>query len=104
MYTLLYTLLLTILLEFLVIWIFFRKKPLKVLFYTILINCLTLPLATYGYNYIISNLVLVEIMVILAESLLIMLLFKIKYGKALLISAVANVVSTLVGLLIFWFI
>ncbi len=60
---LLFTLLFTILVESLVIWIFLRKKQkiAVILFYTILGNCFTLPLATYTYNYIIADLVLVEV-------------------------------------------
>jgi len=53
MYILLFALLFTILVEFLVIWIFLRKKQKTalILFYTILVNCFTLPLATCTYNY-----------------------------------------------------
>jgi cytochrome bd-type quinol oxidase subunit 1 len=38
--------------EFLVIWIFLRKKQktVLILFCTILVNCFTLPLATYTYK------------------------------------------------------
>ncbi|NYB26192.1 MAG: hypothetical protein HVN34_02485 [Methanobacteriaceae archaeon] len=102
MYILLLALLFTILVEFLVIWIFLRKKQktVLILFCTILVNCFTLPLATYTYNYIIADLVLVEVLVILTESLLIKLLFKIKYPQALVISGAANVASVIVGLLI----
>lgn len=101
MYLLIITLAITILIEFLVIWLFLRGRLTEILLYSTLINCLTLPLATYGYNYLVHNLVLIEVLVILAESLLIMLLFKIKYTKALLISAVANLVTALVGFLLF---
>ena len=101
MYFLLYSLLVTIFLEFLVIWILLQEKPARTLLYTILINSFTLPLATYSYYYIIPNLIVIELGVILLESLLIMLLFKIKYSKALIISAVANLVTAVVGVLIF---
>jgi len=97
MYFLVYALLTTVTLEFLVIWIFLRDQPAKILIYTILINCFTLPLATYAYYYVVLNLLLVEFLVILTESFLIMLLFNIKYPRALLISLVVNVFTALVG-------
>jgi hypothetical protein len=100
MYIFLYTVFLTIFVEFLVIWLFIRKQTAEILLYTILINCFTLPLATYGYNYAVTNIVLIEILVILTESLFIMVLLKIKYPKALVISAAANVASVVVGILI----
>ncbi len=102
MYELLYALLLTILIEFIVIWPFLRKKEkiTLILLYIVLINCFTLPLATYGYNYILPNLVLIEFLIIIIESLLIKLLFKIKYQWALLISTEANLVTVAVGFVI----
>ena len=100
-YNILIPLVLTILIEFVIIWLFLKENPLRILFYSAIINCLTLPLATYGYNYIKSNMLLIEILVVFAESLLIMFLFKLKYQKALLISAAANVVTAFVGVIIF---
>lgn len=97
MYFLIYALFTTIILEFLVIWIFLRDQPARTLIYTILINCFTLPLATYAYYYVIFDLLLVEILVIVIESLFIKLLFNIKYPNALLISVIANVITALVG-------
>ncbi len=97
MYFLIYALFTTIILEFLVIWIFLRDQPARTLIYTILINCFTLPLATYAYYYVIFDLLLVEILVIVIESLFIKLLFNIKYHNALLISVIANVITALVG-------
>ena len=96
-----FTLLLTILIEFSLLWVFLSEKTVRILLYTILINCFTLPLATYGYHYLISNLLLIEILVILTETLLIRLLFKIGYTKALTVSVAANLVSAVVGLFIF---
>lgn len=96
-----YSLLITILIEFTILYVFLRQKPLKILLYTILINCLTLPLATMGYHYLISNLILIEILVIITETLLIRLLFEIGYKRAFTVSLVANLVSAVVGLWIF---
>lgn len=101
MYFLFYSLIITILLEFLIIWIILRDQPARIFFYTTLINCFTLPVATYTYYNVISNLLLVEVMVIFIESLLIMLLFNIKYFKALIISVVVNVITALVGFYLF---
>lgn len=79
---------------------FLKQKATKILLYSVLINCLTLPLATYTYYYIINNLLIIEVLVILSESLLIMYLFEIRYKMALMISMVANLASALVGLII----
>jgi hypothetical protein len=98
---LLYSLLLTILIEFFILIIFLRENPVRILLYTILINCLTLPLATTGYHYVISNLILIEIMVIITETLFFRFLFKIRYTKAFTVSLAANLVSAVMGLLIF---
>jgi hypothetical protein len=98
---LLYSLLLTILIEFFILFIFLRENPVRILLYTILINCLTLPLATTGYHYVISNLILIEIMVIITETLFFRFLFKIRYTKAFTVSLAANLVSAVMGLLIF---
>jgi hypothetical protein len=57
----------------------------------------TWPLANIFYG-ITSIIYFVEIGVFLAESILIMLLFKIKYSKSLLISFSANLLSFLIGL------
>jgi hypothetical protein len=89
---------LTVTLEFFIILIFIKDQPLKILVYSILINSVTLPIATYSYNYIFTNFLLIETVVFLAESVLLMLLLKIKYPKALLISLTANFVTAIVGL------
>jgi len=91
----------TIIFEFIIIWIFIRKKPLKILLYSTLINSLTLPIATYGYQNILKNFYVIEILVIFTESILIKLLLRIKYTKALLISFIANFITALIGLLFF---
>lgn len=91
----------TILCEFVVIWLFIRKKPLKLLLYSTLINSFTLPLATYGYQNVLKNFYFIELLVVLAESILIMVLLRIKYPKSLLISFVANFVTALISFLLF---
>jgi hypothetical protein len=98
MINLILALLITIIVEFLIFYLFFRKSPLKLFIYSVLINSFTLPLATYIYIYILNNFLIAEIMVVLVESVLIMLLMEIKYKKSVLISIVANLVSAIIGL------
>jgi hypothetical protein len=90
----------TIVVEFVIIWLFVKKAPLKLLLYSLLINSLTLPIATYSYINIINNIYFIELMVILVESILIMLLLKINFKKAFFISLVANFITALIGFLL----
>jgi len=101
MYWYILSLIITILIEFGVIWIFIRKDISKLFLYAVLINSFTLPIATFSYQNIIDNFFLIEILVLLAESILIMLLLKTKYSKALLISFVANFITAMISLLFF---
>ena len=112
-------LILTIVIEFLVIWIALRQTPKKLLFYSILINCFTLPLAIFAdqeikylyYNYAADNqqlfyfsdivMLIVEITVISVESVLWWKLLNINFSKALLIAFAANAISAIIGLFIF---
>ena len=71
------------------------KFPLSFV-YILLINLLTWPIANYLIAIGIST-PFTEVGVILAEGVLIVLLFKIRYGKAFLASLIANVVSFLLG-------
>ena len=95
------SLIMTILIEFCVIWIFIKKDITRLFLYTLLINSFTLPLATYFYQNIIDNFFFIETAVIFAESILIMLLLKTKYSKALLISSIANFITAMISLLFF---
>lgn len=90
----------TIVVEFVIIWLFIRNAPMKLLLYSLLINSFTLPIATYSYQNIINNIYFIELIVILAESILVMLLLKINYKKAFFISLVANFITTLIGFLL----
>ncbi len=101
MYWYILSLIITIVIEFSVIWIFVRKDTSKLFLYAVLINSFTLPIATFSYQNLINNFYLIEVLVIFAESILIMLLLKIKYSKALLISFVANFVTAMISLLFF---
>lgn len=97
MTNLILTLLVTVVVEFLILYIILRSSILKILFYSLLINSLTLPIATYIYQNLLENLFMVEILVIVAESILIMVLFEIDYKKALIISLIANGITALIG-------
>ena len=95
------TLLVTVAAEFLILWLLTRKPPLKVLVYSILINSVTQPISTYVYMNLPGLLWVIELGVVLVESVIIMLLFRLKYRRALLFSLAANAATTLLGVL--WF-
>jgi hypothetical protein len=95
------SLVLTTAVEFLVLWLLTRRPVRQVLIYSILVNALTQPIATYVYQNVIGVLWLVEVGVVLVESVIIMLLFKFRYGRAALLSLAANSVTTLIAIL--WF-
>jgi hypothetical protein len=92
--------LLTVVIEFIIIWIMVMDRPWLLLFYSVVINSLTLPIATYSYINLLPNIYIIEISVIIAESVALMFLLKIKYTRAILISAVANTATALVGYLL----
>lgn len=85
----------TIIVEFIVYVIAIRKNIKNLLLYAILINAFTLPLASLFYG--ILGLLLIEFFVFLIEFILIMLLFRIKWWKALIISFIANLITTIIG-------
>jgi hypothetical protein len=89
---------LTFVIEFIVIWLFLRKqsKFWGIVLFTFLINLFTWPLAQlfYGERF---NFYIIELFVIIIESILIMLLFKLRYWKSFSISIVANIISALLG-------
>lgn len=88
---------LTVIIEFIIIYLFIKNKPLTLLFYSVIINSLTLPIATYTYVYIINNFILVEIIVVIVEGILLKYLLDIKYSRSAVISATANGVTAAVG-------
>ncbi len=96
----LFLLIATIFIEFLVLFLFLKKKPLQILFYSILINSFSLPLATYFYQNLLSNFILTEIIVFLIESVLLMKLLNLKYSKAFLMSLTANLITSLISLIL----
>ena len=93
-------LIVTIIIEFFILWLFIRKNPLRIFFYAALINLSTLPIANYLYQNISNNFLLIELAVFLIEWILIMVLFEIKYYRALLLSFVANLITAVISLLL----
>ena len=88
---------LTVLVEFVIFLAIFRSDPSRLLAYSLLINSFTNPLLNYFYNYVFHEILALEIVVVLVESILIMALINIKYPKALLISLAANLASASAG-------
>ena len=89
----------TILIEFLVLFILTRKKPLSVFFFSFLINSLTLSIAWYLQLHLINNFIITELFVFLLESILIMIMFEIKYSKAIMFSFTANFITAIMSFL-----
>ncbi|MCC6866640.1 MAG: hypothetical protein IT280_10825 [Ignavibacteria bacterium] len=99
----------TIAVEYIVYLIFIRKKPYCLLLYSIIINCITHPLAYYFYSYFLSNtlsinsleinnsvniyFIIIELVVFLSEVIPIKYLINVSYKKAFLISFTANLVT-----------
>lgn len=88
----------TIIIEFIVYVIAIRKNIKNLLLYAVLINAFTLPIA-YVISGILGSLFLflIEFFVFLIEFVLIMLLFRIKWWKALVISFIANLITTIIS-------
>ena len=91
----------TIAIEFAVWFIIIRRDPLKLLWYSILVNSFTNPLFNYIYNYEMDQLLLLELAVAIAETVLIKYLLDIEYKKAIILALAGNIASLLIGLVIF---
>jgi hypothetical protein len=91
----------TIAIEFAVWFIIIRRDPLKLLWYSILVNSFTNPLFNYIYNYEMDQLLLLELAVATAETVLIKYLLDIEYKKAIILAFAGNTASLLIGLVIF---
>ena len=96
----LFPLLLTIIIESLVLGALIPLRRAEVLVYSVLINTMTLPPATFLYRNFLHNLFLVEVLVIVAETVLIALLFCLPVRKSFILSCSANTVSAFVGILL----
>lgn len=93
-------LLATILLETVCYWLFIRKDLSRLLLYSILINCFTLPPATWIYQHVIPDLFIVEAGVVLVETVLILVLMQLPPARAFLLSLLANGVTAVAGILV----
>jgi hypothetical protein len=91
----------TIVIEFVVFYALIRQDPKRLLLYSVLINSFTNPLFNYVYNCRLPDVYLLEMLVVLAEGVLLSKLLEMSYPKSLLISAAANAASYLIGLLLF---
>ena len=85
--------------EFLIIFAFIRKDFWKGILYVFLINLFSWSIAILIYGEF-GFYFLVELGVVLVESVLIMLLFELRFWKGLMISFAANLTSTVLGFLI----
>ncbi len=91
---LLINLLETILLETPVWWIGYRKEPaLHIILFVILLNGFTLPLATFVFHHLDWNYFLVEILVVIAEFLIVFAVFRKPVWFSILIAGIANSLS-----------
>ncbi len=92
---------LTLFIEYGIYYLFLKKQPRTLLVYSLVVNAMTLPVATYIYLHVFGNVYIIEVAVCMVESFLLMMLLKIQYTKALAISFAANVATTVVGLVFF---
>lgn len=99
MYNLLFYWIITVIIEFLVLCLFIKKEPSKLFLVSILINSVTLPLATFIYLFFYPNFVLIEVAVFLVEIFLVRLLLEVEYKESFLISLAANLATALFGLI-----
>jgi hypothetical protein len=101
----------TFLIEFSIFYFFIRKEPIKLFLYSVLLNSLTLPIASFLFfkNPIgqfgweagsILFFFIIEFGVFVVESLLLKWLLKLNYSKTFLISFVANLVTSMISLLL----
>lgn len=98
---------LTIAVESVIYFLFTRSNPVKLFFYSVIINCLTHPVAFYIYsefslNYELNNnfniyFLITEIIVFLAEVYPVKILLKIDLPKAAVIAFSANLVTALLS-------
>lgn len=91
----------TIAIEFAVWLAIIRRDPLRLLWYSFLINSFTNPLMNYIYNYEIRQLYLLELAVAAVEAILIKHLLEIGYKEAVILAFAGNLASLLIGLLVF---
>lgn len=103
------SLLVTLLIEipvvfFLVYYIYKRKEKFDIIFSGILASVLTLPYFWFILPFYISDrityIVLGELGVIIIETFIYFKILKLNFKQALFVSLIANLVSTLIGLIV----
>lgn len=99
MYNLLSSWVITVIIEFLVFWLFIKKEPSKLFLASILINSVTLPLATFIYLFFYTNFIFIEVVVFLVEIYMVRVLLEVDYKESFLISLAANLATVLLGLI-----
>lgn len=100
MFDLFLSLILTVVIEFLILCLFKRENRIILFLYSLLINSITLPLATFTYLYLCHDLLLIEITVVVVETIFIKILLETDYKKAFLISLAINFFTSLLGVVI----
>lgn len=96
-------LIITIVTEFIIYKILIRRPLWQLIIFCILINVATQPLLNYLYYNFAFSLLLLEIAVVIVESVMIKFLFRLPYRDSLIISACANTVSYLSGEVIYFY-
>jgi len=92
---------LTLVIEFPVVYLFYKKQWKQVLAPFFLLNLFTWPLLHIFLDNSDINIYLLEFGVAIAEAIGYKLFMKSSWGKALLVSFVANTLSYFIGVLIF---
>jgi len=99
----------TIVIEYLIVLLFMRARPLYLLGISVLINCLTQPIAFFVYNFMLESslqfpslayFIAVEFCVVIAEVFLIKLLLKLSLQKSVIISVSANLVTAMLSFIV----
>ena len=97
---LLLPLILTIAVEFPILSLGSRADPGRTLLSTVLINCITLPAASYLYRSVYPHLILIECAVVVVEVPLIRTLLRCPWKRSAALSLVANGCTAIIGLML----
>jgi len=87
--------------EFVVLLLVFRKNWPKLLFFSIIVNSFTWPIASYFYYNFLVSFVAVEIAVVIVETFLWSWLLKLNYLRGLGLSLTVNLITALIGIIVF---
>jgi hypothetical protein len=92
---------LTILVECAVLALMQRRDLRRVVLAAILVNACTEPMASLLYQYGVAPWLLIEVAVFLIETQLYRLILSVGWGRACVLSLLANAASALVGVLLY---